>query len=102
MIFRFEEDTKLFVASVDYPGLSLLDVRGGVMRTRRSPRNQERLWQALGGPKKPKAKKSRLPSRAEARARLFPKEDEAEMRDRFNHGMMTKEEEEEALKSLEE
>ena len=74
------------------------------MRTRRSPRNQERLWKELGG-SQPKPKRTRLMSRAESRARLFPQEepgDLAEMRDRFNHGMMTKEEEEEALKSLEE
>jgi hypothetical protein len=45
------------------------------MRTRRSPRNQERLWRALGSPPEPKPKRTRLPTRAEARAKLFPKEE---------------------------
>jgi hypothetical protein len=73
------------------------------MRTRRSPRNQERLWRALGGPPKPKPKRTRLPNRAEARKRLFSTEtEEAEMRDRFQHGMMTKDEAEKALEELEE
>jgi len=57
------------------------------MRTRRSPRNQERLWRALGGPQKAKPKRTRLTSRAEARAKLFPKET----------AEMTKEEEKEVL-----
>lgn len=62
------------------------------MRTRRSPRNQERLWRALGGPTEAKPKRTRLPSRAEARAKLF-----ADQRDRWQHGMMTHKEAEEAL-----
>src|SRR5262245_28354041 len=77
----------------------LLGCKGGVMRTRRSPRNQDRLWCELGGKKKPKkVKRTPLPSRAEVRE-ARQKEFE-EMRDRFNHGMMTKEEEAEALESL--
>ena len=42
------------------------------MRTRRSPRNQERLWRALGGPPTAKPTRTKLPSLAEARAKLFP------------------------------
>lgn len=46
------------------------------MRTRRSPRNQERLWRALGNVQKPKPiKRTRLLSRAEVRAIMFPKKD---------------------------
>jgi hypothetical protein len=87
------------------------------MRTRRSPSNQERLWRELGDVQKPtKRKRTRLLSRAEARARLFSQTvkercpvcdepaldgqitcgkvacDEAEQRVRWQHGMMTKEE----------
>ena len=41
------------------------------MRTRHSPRNQARLWQALGGAMNPAPRRrERLPSRAEARARM--------------------------------
>jgi len=71
------------------------------MRTRRSPRNQERLYKALGGSPKPKKKKrTRLPSKEQVHAAR--QHEYEEMRDRFQHGMMTKEEEAEALKSLEE
>jgi hypothetical protein len=69
------------------------------MRTRRSPRNQERLWRALGGPPGTQPKKTRLPSRAEARAWLFPKAT-AEVRERWQHGMMTREEVAEAIEGL--
>jgi len=44
------------------------------MRTRRSPRNQEQLWRELGGYVRPRIKRTRLLSRAEARARGSPGE----------------------------
>ena len=69
------------------------------MHTRRSPRNQERLWRELGGQPPPKPKRSRLPSREQVRVARQQRY-EVEMRDRFQHGMMTKEEEAEALKSF--
>jgi hypothetical protein len=51
------------------------------MRTRRSPRNQERLWQALGGTRPPRRKRTKLLSKAEARARLFPQGEIEEVQD---------------------
>ena len=42
------------------------------MRTRRSPRNQERLWRALGGPQPPTPRRSTpLLSRAAASAIMW-------------------------------
>lgn len=49
------------------------------MRTRRSPRNQEILWKALGEVKKPiKPKRTPLLSRAESRRVMFKSEKGAE------------------------